>query len=74
MFLGHDMSVSDFDGRTPLHLASAEGHFECVKFLLQSCDVAPEPTDRYHVLIFFVISIFLISMIAFSQMGIYAAL
>ena len=47
MFLGHDMSVSDFDGRTPLHLASAEGHFECVKFLLQSCDVPPEPTDRW---------------------------
>ena len=46
MFLGHDMNVSDFDGRTPLHLAAAEGHFECVKFLLQSCDVPPEPTDR----------------------------
>ena len=47
MFLGHDMSVSDFDGRTPLHLAAAEGHFECVKFLLQSCEVPAEPTDRY---------------------------
>ena len=46
MFMGHDMSVSDFDGRTPLHLAAAEGHYECVKFLLQSCDVPPEPTDR----------------------------
>ena len=47
MFMGHDMSVSDFDGRTPLHLAAAEGHYECVKFLLQSCDVPAEPTDRY---------------------------
>jgi len=47
MFMGHDMSVSDFDGRTPLHLAAAEGHYECVKFLLQSCDVPPEPTDRW---------------------------
>ena len=47
MFLGHDMNVSDFDGRTPLHLAAAEGHFECVKLFLQSCEVPAEPTDRY---------------------------
>jgi ankyrin repeat protein len=46
MFLGHDMNVSDFDGRTPIHLAAAEGHLECVKFLLTSCDVTPDPHDR----------------------------
>ena len=40
------MNASDYDGRTPLHLATAEGHSDCVTFLLYKCNVNPDPTDR----------------------------
>ena len=30
---------SDYDGRTPLHLASAEGRIEAVEFLVDTCQV-----------------------------------
>ncbi|KAE8751564.1 hypothetical protein FOCC_FOCC001811 [Frankliniella occidentalis] len=32
---GMDMTLSDYDGRTALHLAAAEGHLKCVQFLLE---------------------------------------
>ena len=41
------MNASDYDGRTPLHLAAAEGHEHCVRFLLSKCQVDPAPTDRW---------------------------
>lgn len=42
-----DMTLSDYDGRTALHLAAAEGHFECVQFLVEQCNVPCNPKDRY---------------------------
>ena len=44
---GLDMSVSDYDGRTALHIVAAEGHLECVEFLLITCNVPYLPKDRY---------------------------
>jgi glutaminase len=41
-----DMTLSDYDGRTALHLAAAEGHFECVQFLIEQCNVPCNPKDR----------------------------
>ena len=44
--LGMDMALSDYDGRTALHLAAAEGHEIIVKFLLEKCKVSPYLQDR----------------------------
>lgn len=44
---GMDMTLSDYDGRTALHLASAEGHLSCVDFLLSQCGVPHDPRDRW---------------------------
>jgi glutaminase len=45
--LGMDMSLADYDGRTALHLASAEGHENIVRFLLEKCKVTPFARDRW---------------------------
>ncbi|XP_010889338.2 glutaminase a isoform X1 [Esox lucius] len=42
-----DMEQRDYDSRTALHVAAAEGHIEVVKFLLEACRVNPVPKDRW---------------------------
>lgn len=42
-----DMEQRDYDSRTALHVAAAEGHMEVVRFLLEGCKVNPGPKDRW---------------------------
>lgn len=44
---GMDVTLSDYDGRTALHLAASEGHLDCIQFLLDQCHVPHDPKDRW---------------------------
>ncbi|XP_036389763.1 glutaminase kidney isoform, mitochondrial-like [Megalops cyprinoides] len=42
-----NMELKDYDSRTPLHVAAAEGHVEAVLFLTEYCKVNPFVKDRW---------------------------
>lgn len=44
---GVDLNIANYDGRTALHLASAEGHLDIVKYLVEK-KVTVNPRDRWN--------------------------
>lgn len=42
-----DMGLKDYDSRSALHIAAAEGHADVVRFLTESCNVDPFVKDRW---------------------------
>ena len=41
------MEGTDYDSRTALHVAAAEGHLNVITALLEQCKVDVNPRDRY---------------------------
>ncbi|KAI6652084.1 glutaminase kidney isoform, mitochondrial isoform 1 precursor [Oopsacas minuta] len=44
---GYNFNAADYDGRTCLHIAAAEGALSIVKFLVENAGVDPSPVDRW---------------------------
>ncbi|KAK7145908.1 hypothetical protein R3I93_013592 [Phoxinus phoxinus] len=42
-----NMELTDYDIRTALHVSSAEGHLDAVRFLTDTCKVNPNAKDRW---------------------------
>jgi len=45
---GFDLNLADYDGRTPLHISSSEGHIAIVKFLTNVVKVNCNIKDRWN--------------------------
>lgn len=45
---GVDLEMEDYDRRTALHLAAAEGHLDVVEFLVKVGRVRVDPKDRWN--------------------------
>ncbi|XP_042340511.1 glutaminase liver isoform, mitochondrial-like [Plectropomus leopardus] len=44
---GVDVNAVDYDGRSALHVAAAEGHAEVIRFLLENAGANPALRDRW---------------------------